>query len=84
MRGCSWDKIELKMRPTTVTIINMLKEKLGLDNERRDPGTSISADIVTIPRLASCFPIMVCFKEGGKVSLHNPKRQKGYSVNRQI
>lgn len=59
-RGNSIDKIENKSLGNLSEIIDCLKEKLTLDTSQHDPCTSLGPEVVTLPRICACFPIIAC------------------------
>lgn len=59
-RGCSWDKVVKKSNSETMDILEWLKEKYTLDTQTRASGSSLSPDLITIPRLTACFPTVYC------------------------
>lgn len=58
IRGCCWDKIIQKSGEDACLILNHLKEKLQFDTTVRPAGKSLPDDIITVARLAACFPII--------------------------
>lgn len=58
-RGSSWDKISDKTNPGTVQILNHMKAKYRINAQMREAGSSLSADMVTVPRIAACFPVRI-------------------------
>lgn len=59
-RGCNWERIKQKSIDEVATVMEFLKEKLDLDVEKRTPGAALSPDMVTVARLAACFPLITC------------------------
>lgn len=59
-RGSVWKKISLKSNDGVNDIMEMLKEKLGFDEDLHDAGTALGPDVITIPRLIGCFPTLLC------------------------
>lgn len=76
IRGCCWEKILLKSNPDAIAILNHLKEKLNIDITTRPPGTVIEGDVITVPRIAACFPTMVAdvFHNGAAKLLVSPEK----------
>lgn len=54
-RGSSWDKISGKTNEGIVEILNHMKA----NTQKRDAGASLSAEVVTVPRIAACFPVRI-------------------------
>lgn len=42
-----------------VKIVKILKDKYDLDTTKRAASSSVAKDVVTLPRIAACFPIRV-------------------------
>lgn len=55
-RGTAFAKISTKSLPTMVEIFNMLKAKYNVNTTKRTPGKPLDSKIITIPRIAACFP----------------------------
>lgn len=60
VRGNVWDKIMRKSTGQLKTILGWMKEKYNIDTTTRDPNTALASNVVTVPRMAACFPIKIC------------------------
>lgn len=58
-RGSSWDKIVNKTNDGVVKIMKLMKEKYDIDTSKRAASSSVGKDVVTLPRIAACFPIRI-------------------------
>lgn len=58
-RGSSWDKISGKTNKGIVDILNHMKTKYRINTQKRDAGSSLAAEVVTVPRIAACFPVRI-------------------------
>lgn len=58
-RGSSWDKMEGKTNEGVMRILNLLKEKYKINTTKRAAGSSLAPNVVTLPRIAACFPIRI-------------------------
>lgn len=56
-RGSNWDKMTTKTNADMVKILNLLKDKYDIDTNIREARKAIPAEVVTIPRIAACFPL---------------------------
>ncbi|KAL1516476.1 hypothetical protein ABEB36_000385 [Hypothenemus hampei] len=59
-RGCSVQKVLEKSTDQIKTVMDWLISKLNLDISENEPGRSLGPDIITIPRIAACFPTVFC------------------------
>ncbi|KAL1509946.1 hypothetical protein ABEB36_004610 [Hypothenemus hampei] len=59
-RGCSVQKVLEKSTDQIRTVMDWLISKLNLDITENEPGRSLGPDIITIPRIAACFPTVFC------------------------
>lgn len=65
-RGTVWTKVQEKIMPELRTIVDWLITKYSIDVTNRAPGTVLGPDVITIARVASCFPSKMCdFYDGG-------------------
>lgn len=59
-RGSSWAKIMQKSSDNGKRVMNWMREKFIIDTNIRPAGRPIGPEVVTLPRIASCFPQYVC------------------------
>lgn len=55
-RGTAFAKISAKSTQVMVDIFNVLKTKYNINTTKRTPGKPLDFKIITIPRIAACFP----------------------------
>lgn len=60
VRGNNLEKIKEKSMGNMSDLINCLVEKLSIDVEHHNPTTSLEPNLITMPRLCACFPIIAC------------------------
>lgn len=60
VRGNNLDKIKEKSMGNMSDLISCLVEKLSIDVEHHNPTTSLEPNLITMPRLCACFPIIAC------------------------
>lgn len=59
-RGSTWEKFQAKSVPQLSLVTGWLKAKYQIDDTVNDANSSLDPDVVTIPRIAACFPIKMC------------------------
>ncbi|CAH0562778.1 unnamed protein product [Brassicogethes aeneus] len=59
-RGSDVKKIKAKSTELASRVITSLAEKYSLSLDTRASRTSLGPDIITLPRVAACFPLVVC------------------------
>lgn len=59
-RGSVWDKFTRKSYSEMATITDWMQEKYNIDTTVRNPNTAVDADVITVPRIAACFPYKIC------------------------
>lgn len=60
VRGNNFDKIKDKSLGNMSDLINCLIEKLSIDTEQHAPNTSLDPNLITLPRICACFPVIAC------------------------
>lgn len=60
IRGNNIDKIFQKSDNELSQILEMLREKIGLDVDKHDPNQALGDKVITIPRICACFPTITC------------------------
>lgn len=58
-RGSIWDKVIQKSIPQIKDILEWLKVKYVIDTNVRDSNNLLDPDLVTIQRIAACFPLCI-------------------------
>lgn len=56
LRGAAVQKIEQKSTDMMKFIVSLMKVKYTIDTNKRAPGRQIPSDVITISRIAACFP----------------------------
>lgn len=59
-RGSVWKKFNSKRFSELDSVIGFLQTKYNIDGDVRDSNVSLSPDLITIPRIAACFPFKIC------------------------
>lgn len=59
-RGSKWEKFTSKSYKEVNTIMDWMASKYQLDKKVNDPNAALGPDIITIPRIAACFPAVIC------------------------
>lgn len=59
-RGATWKKLREKSVPEVASFLNWMEAKYNIDTNVHLSGTSLPSDTITIPRIISCFPSVVC------------------------
>lgn len=64
-----------KISRAMIDVMALMKNKYGINMIKRRPGQSLPAEIITIPRIAACFPAVVVglFDEGFGEIIFDPK-----------
>lgn len=60
VRGNVWEKIMRKSTDNLKTILEWMRAKYNIDVNRRESNTALGTNVVTIPRMAACFPMKIC------------------------
>lgn len=60
VRGNVWDKIRRKSTKNLKDILDWMRVKYNIDVAQRDPNTPLGPEVVTVPRMAACFPMKIC------------------------
>lgn len=55
-RGAAFDKILKKSSKTMAKVMSMLKVKYNINTTKRNPGDTLDAKTITVPRIAASFP----------------------------
>ncbi|XP_076549063.1 uncharacterized protein LOC143306159 [Osmia lignaria lignaria] len=69
IRTASFGKIKNMNKKLMVKIIDMLKHKYDINTTKRKPGVSLNSKIITVPRIAACFPtvtVKIFLEEHGR------------------
>lgn len=59
-RGSRVDKMEKKSEDSFNKFFRILKAKYAIDTTQRKSGERVNPKVITLPRIAACFPSMVC------------------------
>lgn len=81
-RGAAYDKIFKKSGKPMQELMSILKEKYGITTIRRQPGTQLDANVITLPRIAATFPTVTVelFHQGLGRTLVEPSEIVGRNV----
>lgn len=60
VRGSTWVKITENSADGVGPLMEMFKEKYNLDTSVHEMNKALAPDTVTLPRLAGCFPVILC------------------------
>nr|AOY18787.1 nucleocapsid protein [Bunyavirus sp.] len=58
-RGSTWEKVRTKSLPAVQSWMDAMRTKYNIDIRKRESGASLAPDIITLPRMAACFPAEV-------------------------
>lgn len=85
-RGAVFKKIMEKSSEHLKSILAFLKVKYDINTQPRKPGTTIAAEIITIPRIAGSFPVITVnlFHKGFGRVIFDPKSLYNIELPRAI
>lgn len=58
--GSRVDKMEKKSEDSFIKFFRILKAKYAIDTTQRKSGERVNPKVITLPRIAACFPSMMC------------------------